>query len=163
MRGLFHRASVNTSHILSKSDKRRLSEQAGVGLNKKDEYTISLLSNKAQIIKVEGVAVFFRWFDRLFPTVKTFDRGRYKCVTLDQGAVGPILNGADVMAPGILKYEEQCPEFGEDEVVGVDIVGRGIIAVGLTTVSSDAMKRAREGPVIDVLHVSGDDLDSGAI
>jgi len=73
---------------------------------------------------------------------------------IDDGAIKFILKGADVMRPGIVKYDE----WGSKEkivIVRDDAKGRGL-AVGLTTVESKEMTTLVKGSCIKNLHHAGD-------
>lgn len=160
MKGLFSRdVPLKSTHPLSKLDKKKLAAQVNGGLDIKQEYTMSILSNKVQVIKKGPAVIYFKHHGKLFPAVTNFDMAVWKTVTLDDGAVKPLESGADVMAPGILLFEETCPDFEKDDVLGVEIVGRGVFAVGIALMSSREMKRTRRGPVVQVLHVAGDYLN----
>lgn len=164
MGGVFAKGvQIRSSHPLSKSDKKKIAAKLEGSLDVKQEYTICMLSNKIQLIKHGAETLFFKDRDILFPTLRNFDINRHKYVTVNEGAVRPIESGADVMAPGILLFEEKCPSFENEEVLGVYVVDRGIFAVGISLVSSQEMKASRSGPVVRILHVAGDMVDSGAI
>ena len=80
---------------------------------------------------------------RLFPSV-----------SIDEGAVKYIIKGADVMRPGISKYDE-WGEAGKLVVVREDKKGRAA-AVGKTVVSSSEMAELKKGNCIKNLHHAGD-------
>lgn len=164
MRGFFStKITHKTSHLIGKADKKKLNTECGLNLDIKKDYRLYILSNKAKVIKLDGATLFFIFHDKTFPTISNFDKSTYKTILLDEGAVGPLSRGADVMAPGILKFEESCPAFEKNEVVGIEIQGKGIMAVGLTLVDFSEMRRIREGPIIDIYHLKGDALDSGML
>ncbi len=71
---------------------------------------------------------------------------------VDEGAIKFLLNGADVMRPGIRKFDEWGPA-GKTVVVKEEKKGRAI-AVGPSTVpSSDAQAMTKGGCVKNVHHV----------
>lgn len=172
MKGFFsNKTTVTTTHIMGKSDKKKFNTQLtkqfsdanlsteGHGLlDIKKEYKIICLNNRAKIIKLEGSSMYFQYFDNTFPTIQNFDKDIYKVIKLDQGAAGPLLRGAEVMAPGVLKFGEINDNFEKDQVVGIEIEGMGIFAVGITLVSSIEMKKTKQGPVIDIIHIKDDEL-----
>jgi PUA domain protein len=73
---------------------------------------------------------------------------------IDDGAIKYIIKGADVMRPGILKYDEWG---AKDRLVVVrdDAKGRGL-AVGRTMVGSQEMAGLKKGNCIKNLHHAGD-------
>ena len=73
---------------------------------------------------------------------------------IDDGAIKYILKGADVMRPGIVRYDEWG---AKDRIVIVrdDAKGRGL-AVGLTSVESQEMPKVAKGSCIKNIHHAGD-------
>lgn len=157
------RTAATTSHTMGKADKKKINASIGDALDIKQEYKFLCMNNRTKVIKHNGTALYFLYFDKIFPTIRNFDRSLYKCVYLDDGAVGPLERGANVMAPGILRYREMCPRFSSNEILGVEIVGDGLIAVGISLMSSEEMESTKEGPVVEILHLRGDALDGGRI
>ncbi len=78
----------------------------------------------------------------------------FPSVTIDEGAIKYIINGADVMRPGITKYGE-WGEAGKLVIVREAKKGRAI-AVGKATVSSSEMGELKKGSCIKNLHHFGD-------
>jgi len=77
-------------------------------------------------------------------------------VTVDMGAVPHICNGADIMAPGVVRVSD---DFEKGTLVAVVDEQHGkSISVGRTLVDSKDMRRARRGKVIENLHYVGDQL-----
>lgn len=164
MRGFFgNKTASTTNHIMGKADKKKINAIITDALDLKQEYKLFCMNNRTKVIKHNNSALYFLYFDKIFPTIQNFNKNLYKCVFLDDGAVGPLTRGADVMAPGILKHQEMCPEFSKNEILGVEIIGKGLIAVGMSLLSSEEMKKVREGPVVDIFHLKGDSLDDGKI
>jgi PUA domain protein len=74
-------------------------------------------------------------------------------VVVDEGAVKHIMNGADVMIPGIVEFEE----FHKDELVSVwEPKKETPIAVGKALIDSKIMKELRKGKAIKNIHYVGD-------
>jgi PUA domain protein len=78
----------------------------------------------------------------------------FPSVTIDEGALKYIIKGADVMRPGISKYDE-WGEAGKLVVVREDKKGRAA-AVGRTAVASSDMAELKKGNCIKNLHHAGD-------
>lgn len=77
-------------------------------------------------------------------------------VRVDQGAVNPILRGADVMAPGI---EHIYRDFDEGQLVAVMEPGeRYIMALGIALMPSKRIAETRHGKAIRVATRLNDDL-----
>ncbi len=75
-------------------------------------------------------------------------------VTVDSGAIKFILNGADVMRPGIVKYES-WGDAGRLLAVREEVKGRAI-AVGKATVKSEDMESIKKGQCVKNIHYVGD-------
>lgn len=76
-------------------------------------------------------------------------------VVVDQGAVPRILNGADVMAPGIV----EASEFKQGDLVGVrEPQRRAFIAVGRALMSSQEIMSIRRGKAVKNIHHVGDKI-----
>lgn len=82
--------------------------------------------------------------------------GKLPRVVVDQGAVGPVSRGADVMAPGVVDVRG---EFGEGDVVLVVDEKHGMpIAVTVALTPSDQLRGAERGRVLRNIHHVGDKL-----
>jgi PUA domain protein len=80
--------------------------------------------------------------------------GLFPGVMVDEGAIKFLLNGADVMRPGIRKLDD-WGEAGKMVVVREEKKGRAI-AVGTTLVPSTEAQKMSKGPCIKNLHHVGD-------
>jgi len=101
-----------------------------------------------------GKMLFFRKNGLLFPTLKIVDLVQLKRVTIDMGAVPHVVNGADVMSPGIISADPEI-KVG-DVVVVVDEKHGKPLAIGLALKVS-AM-RAPKGKAIKNIHHVGDEI-----
>lgn len=159
MRGLFDKIELKNQSTMSKSDKKKYNSFLGNVLDLKKEYKIHQISSRLKLIKDDSKYLFFEYYDKIYPTVKNFNRDIFKTVFLDEGAIGPLSRGADVMAPGIIKYKDMSANFKKDDVVGVEIRENGIFAVGKALMDFEEMLLKAEGPVIEIFHTKGDSLD----
>jgi PUA domain protein len=80
--------------------------------------------------------------------------GLLPSLTIDEGAVKYIIKGADVMRPGIVKYDE-WGEAGKLVVVRESKKGRAV-AVGKAAVASSEMAALKKGNCVKNLHHAGD-------
>jgi predicted RNA-binding protein (TIGR00451 family) len=89
------------------------------------------------------------------PFVGSADAVRlFPSVSIDEGAVKYIIKGADVMRPGISKYDD-WGGAGRLVIVREDKKGRAA-AVGKTMVASSAMTELKKGNCVKNLHHAGD-------
>ena len=109
------------------------------------------------IFFVDGKPLILRTRAGLLPSLK-FDEliNALPKVVVDMGAVAHVVNGAQVMRPGI-------KEFGDDFANGdllviVDEKFGKKIALGLAEMDSQSMKSLSKGRVIANLHYVGDEL-----
>jgi PUA domain protein len=78
-----------------------------------------------------------------------------RVVTVDEGAVAFVSDGADVMRPGIVDADDA---IAAGDFVVVDEAAHGkVLAVGRARTAGDDM-RGESGKVVDTLHHVGDDL-----
>ncbi|MFX1485920.1 MAG: phosphoadenosine phosphosulfate reductase family protein [Promethearchaeota archaeon] len=76
---------------------------------------------------------------------RIFHCGGKKWIRVDVGAVNPIINGANVLAPGVIDFD---PDIAEDDYVIVLSEDFKVIAVGRAKVDSAAIPGLRRGMVI---------------
>lgn len=127
-----------------------------VKLGRTDRFEIVIFGDVPALFRLPDV-------DRYVPTLYALNSIYYSrgllivpSVVVDEGAVGPLKRGADVMIPGIRKV---LKEFQKDEVVGVlDPTERYFIVVGLALASSSSIVPGARGKVIKNLSHLDDDL-----
>ncbi len=132
-------------------------ESFGVSFKKGDE--LFMADAKVKVILYNKSAVFFYNKDRIFPTLKAVLsseelRRILPTVTVDKGAVKFILNGADVMRPGILEVSD----FDKDSPVIVEDEKHRPISVALSLYSSKDILSMSKGPVLKNLHQFNDSI-----
>ncbi len=92
----------------------------------------------------------------LIPTlyvVKKVGLNSLPYVVVDEGAIKHLLNGADVMIPGITELSN----FSEGDVLAVwEPSKRSPIVIGKALLSSDEVKVRKRGKAIKNLHYAGD-------
>jgi RNA-binding protein, containing PUA domain len=131
-----------------------------------DVVEIVPLSEREHLYLVDGEALFLKIHkdvgEYLVPTLFLIHKSAkgkslppHPKVVVDAGAVRPIINGADVMRPGI---KELLGDFGKDDVVFVtDEKGR-VIAVAVALYSRQEMEQMQKGKVLINLHHLGDKI-----
>jgi malignant T-cell-amplified sequence len=80
---------------------------------------------------------------------------RFPSVTIDNGAVKFVCNGAKVMRPGIINFDSF--KKGDIVVVKDQAHGRGL-AIGLALEDSEVAKGMTKGYVIDTVHYISDKI-----
>ena len=99
--------------------------------------------------------VFVRTADSTFPFLGSPEAlGLFPSATVDEGAIKFMLNGADVMRPGV-KSLDQWGGAGRTVVIKEEKRGRAI-AVGASTVGSAEAQSMTKGVCVKNLHHVGD-------
>lgn len=150
---------IKRRHPLRDSKIREIIEKLEPKLG---EETESLLKGRVEItetgsgekiILVDGAPALIKKEGEYFPLTSIADRLSLKRVTVDMGAVRPISDGADVMAPGVVEVDEGIEK---DQIVGIeDEKNSKIIAIG-TALKEGPYLKGERGKVIENLHYVGD-------
>jgi PUA-domain protein len=109
------------------------------------------------IFFADGKPLILRTKRGLIPSLK-FDAvvNALPKIIVDMGAVRHVVNGAQIMRPGIRQIEGR---FSNDDLVAIqDEKYRKTIALGVAEVNSEAMWSMDKGRVIDNIHFVGDTL-----
>ena len=143
---------MNLVPLKSKDFSKEL-ENYNFEVSKKD--IVQLMDKK--IILINKVPSFFYFENKLVPTLKLLlQKDLLKQVFIDQGAIKYIINGADVMRPGIVEFDSNIEK--NDFVVIKDIQHKKPLAVGISLFSSEEFKTLFNGRAIKSIHFIGDDL-----
>ncbi len=128
-------------------------EKYNISFSKKEQ--ASLLDNK--IILINDKPTFFYYQKELVPTLKFLqERPILKKISIDVNAIKFIVNGADVMRPGIKEIEAGIVQ---DEIIMViDVDNKKPLAVGIALLNSEEMLAASSGKVIKNIHYVGDEI-----
>lgn len=152
---------IKSRNVLRKTDEKALINDiedafgdAGAFVGRKLEL---VESEEAEFIFVDGEPLLFRTGGKIFPTVK----GALKLapsrrrVVVDPGAVKFIINGADVMGPGIVEADPAIKEG--DLVIVVEQAHGKALAIGKALMDGKDMV-GKSGKAIKSIHYVGDEL-----
>jgi PUA-domain protein len=107
------------------------------------------------LLLFDGKPVLFRASGAVLPTLLATEIiTQLPKAVVDMGAVRFVCNGADVMAPGIVRYEGTFSKG--DLVVVVDVTHCKPLALGEALVSFDEAKVTKQGPIIKSKHYVSD-------
>jgi len=115
-------------------------------------------TDEFKVIFADGKQMFIEFDGKLFPTV----RGALsllpvnRVVVVDMGAVKFVVNGADVMSPGIVSADSSIQK--EDLVVIVDETHKKPLAIGRALISGNEMTASKTGKAVKSLSCVGDTL-----
>ena len=136
------------------SERLRLSiEDLSLSLKKAEVVETS----KSRIILIEGKPRILSVNGELYPTLLfTEVLDRIAKVVVDMGAVPHVCNGADVMAPGVVEVDGDFEEG--DIVVVVDERNKVPLSIGKALKSSEQIRGAKKGKVVQNIHYVGDSI-----
>lgn len=138
--------------FISKSDIKELNSKINYEFHKKDR--IEKVDDKYYI--KDGECLIFTHEEKLLPTIRLLLKADVLPeVIVDMGAVKFIVNGADVMRPGIVEIGDF---YKGDAIVVKDINNKKPLIVGIAEMSSEEMKKETGGKVIKNIHCVGDEI-----
>jgi malignant T-cell-amplified sequence len=147
--------------VASKHDSRdyieRVQSSSGMKLDVSRSSQVEIVEPEPDLkfLVIDGKHTFVEKDGSLVPFVGSHPTlALLPAVYIDQGAIKYILKGADVMRPGIVRYD---PWGGKDTLVVVrdESKGRGL-AIGRANVSSEEMAGMSKGISIKNIHHAGD-------
>jgi len=159
----------NVSHTgrrysLKSSDTKNLlvetSEKLKVDLSKFIDSKASIEAveiGKGDLFLVNTKPVLFRLGKNVYPTllfeeiIESLPR-----VVVDMGAVRHVCNGADIMAPGIVRFEGEFTKGAL--IIVVDVKYRKRLALGETQYNSEEAKDVKKGAVVKNVHFVSDEI-----
>ena len=136
------------------SEKLKVNVEILVGSKAKVEVT---KTDVGKIYLVNGKPLFFKLGVRLLPTL-LFSKFVSKApkVVVDMGAVPYVCNGADVMAPGIVRVEG---EFSKGDIVMVvDEKHMKPLALGESLYDAESARNIKQGAIVQTLHFVSDKI-----
>ena len=156
---------IKKRHLLKKREQRdeiaKIEQEIGAsikGIDVKAHLEGGVLDDGSRVLLLDGEIVFFQHEGRMFPALRALLNGLIDVprITVDMGAVKFVVNGADIMRPGITQVDARVKENGI--VVVVDENHGKALAVGISKMSAEALRAATGGKVIKSIHHINDDL-----
>lgn len=156
---------IKKRHLLKKREQRdeitKIEQEIGAsikGIDVKSHLEGGVLDDGSRVLLLDGEIVFFQHEGRMFPALRALLNGLIDVprITVDMGAVKFVVNGADIMRPGITQVDDRVKENGI--VVVVDENHGKALAVGISKLSAEALRAATGGKVIKSIHHINDDL-----
>ena len=147
--------SKQTKQILNKiSERLKVNVESLFGAKANLEVVEADIGN---VYFVNGKPLFFKVGEKFMPTLlfQVFTSHAPKIV-VDMGAVPHVCNGADIMAPGIVRVEG---EFGKgDLVLVVDEKHGKPLALGESFYDAASMRNTKQGAVVKNVHFVSDKI-----
>jgi PUA-domain protein len=114
-------------------------------------------SDVGKIYLVNGKPLFYRVGERVLPTLLFQDFAlRAPKIVVDMGAVPYVCNGADIMAPGVVRVEGAFSKG--DLVLVVDEKHGKPLAIGESLCDAETARSTRQGAVVESVHFVGDKI-----
>ncbi len=111
----------------------------------------------ASLLLINGKPMLFKDGNNILPTLMASEiLAQLPKVVVDMGAVRFVCNGADVMAPGIVRYEGDFDK--SDLVVVIDVKHGKPLALGEIQYNCEEVKTLKQGPVIKSRHYVSDKM-----
>ncbi len=151
---------IKKRHHIRSSKKRDLTEKLKPKLGDEIEEILEGNVEKAEmeddttVFLVEDRPFLFKNGENYIPLIFEADKLLLKKIVVDMGAVKHVTNGADIMAPGIVKAEDGIEK--EDIVTIEDEENQKTIAIG--KVLETGMEEKDKGKMVENLHYVGDDF-----
>ncbi|MEM3422620.1 MAG: RNA-binding protein [Candidatus Bilamarchaeaceae archaeon] len=142
---------------LSKSDIKEINERIPFAYQLPVKSRVEMVTTEDRnIILLESKPVLFEYQNKIFPTLflLTENNTLLKRITVDKGAIKFVANGADIMRPGVVFFDENIKE-GDGVAVIEETYGK-VLAVGLALFSTEEMRSLDKGKVVLNLHYVGD-------
>jgi PUA domain protein len=156
---------IKARKFLSKKEKKlllmKLSQTYGESASDLFKVTSDIeevKTDKGIYLIKEGKASFFLSEEMYIPTIHYLREAEsiLPKVIVDIGAIRFITNGADVMAPGIVYFDNNIKP---KTIVSIhEEKAESILGVGLSLLSSHDFKKTKKGKVVKLLHYLKDDI-----
>ncbi|MGC8600264.1 MAG: PUA domain-containing protein [Nitrososphaeria archaeon] len=135
---------------LSKKDAKELSKAAiEIGFDFEPEKMIVIDKDSKVLI---GNGIFILTENRILPFIADKRVDLLPEISVDEGAVKHIINGASVMRPGVTKIDERVKKDG---IVKVTFENQ-VICIGFSLYDSSEMEKLEKGAVVKNVHRKGD-------
>jgi len=149
---------------LSKSEAREVALAIERALRSKRSFDVKArwevvkISKNEVVYLLDGRPLAVEVSGKLIPSIRALMDGIAELprVVVDSGAVKHVVNGADVMAPGIVRVEGDFAKG--DLVVVVDEKHGKPLSVGVALVDRSELASMSRGKVVENLHYIGDKL-----
>jgi PUA-domain protein len=118
-------------------------------------------ADSVELLLLGGKPLLFRTADSVLPTLLAAELiTKLPKAVVDMGAVKFVCNGADIMSPGIVRYEGDFQKG--DVIVIVDVTHGKPLAIGETLYNSEDARKTKKGAAIKNLHYVGDKVWNAA-
>ncbi len=155
---------IKKRHLLKrkqqKAEIQRIEQGLGVKVNIDDKTQLEtgVLDDGTRVLLYGSEILFFEKDKRFFPTLHALLKSMVSVpkVTVDMGAVRFVVNGADIMRPGVVAVDDSVRE---NSVVAIVDQNHGKpLAVGISKMNAEEMWASTKGKVVLSIHHVNDHL-----
>ena len=156
---------IRKRHMMKKKAQKQLIEQLTKELdteiaNLDDDARLEegILDDGSRVIILDGEILFFQEDQLFIPSLRAILKGIISIpqVVVDMGAVSFVVNGADIMRPGVIKVDRRIKQ---GSIVAIVDENHGKpLAVGISIMDTNEMESANSGKVVLSKHHVGDAL-----
>lgn len=152
---------IRSRNVLRKTEKKKLINDIEEAFNDASMFGGSKLeyveTDEWDFIFVDGEPLLFKVDGKIFPTVKgaLSLNPEQRRVMVDSGAVSFVVNGADIMGPGIVRADPLIREG--DFVIIVEEAHGKALAIGRALVPGTEMA-GKKGKAVKSIHYVGDKI-----
>ncbi|CDJ65009.1 PUA domain-containing, cell cycle regulator protein, putative [Eimeria necatrix] len=118
--------------------------------------------NRISLVVLDGKPLFFQHRDKQWvPTLRLLHEypSMMPKMQVDRGAVKFVLRGSNVMCQGLTSPGGRMEEVPANTVVQIAVEGKELsCAIGITTMSTEEIRRENKGPCIETLTSLNDGL-----
>ncbi len=144
-------------HFVSKKDVKALRESLNaLGISLPD-VSVEIDERKGEKCYFVNGKPYVYVSDRVIPTLFLLNeiQPELMYVTVDDGAIPHIINGANVFAQGIIQMD---PEITEGSMVFIRNSRKQYVGVGLSKKSASEIMENKKGEAITLIHFPGDKI-----
>ncbi len=144
-------------HFVSKKDVKALRESLNaLGISLPD-VSVEIDERKGEKCYFVNGKPYVYVSDRVIPTLFLLNeiQPELMYVTVDDGAIPHIINGANVFAQGIIQMD---PEITENSMVFIRNSRKQYVGVGLSKKSASEIMENKKGEAITLIHFPGDKI-----
>jgi len=156
---------IRKRHLMKKKAQKILLEQLEkeldteiTNLDDSSRFEEGILDDGSRIILLDGEILFFEEEKIMIPSLRALLAGIVKIpkITVDMGAVKFVVNGADIMRPGVTNIDATIKQGSV--VAIVDETHGKPLAVGIAKMDAHEMQESSGGKVVMSRHHVGDAL-----
>ncbi|MCK5282906.1 MAG: DUF1947 domain-containing protein [Nanoarchaeota archaeon] len=119
---------------------------------------VEFIETDYNVLKSNNEVLFFYLENDIYPSLKFVLKHPdcLKKIVVDMGAVKFVVNGADIMRPGVVDIDNDIKE--NEVILVVDIDNKKPLAIGNALMNSGDMRNMDSGKVIKNIHYVGDKI-----